>query len=65
MEQTLTSLHLLAKGLDQDTETWTVRPSCSTDSYMLYKEREGGGGSDPYCIALSFQWNVTSGIHCG
>lgn len=44
MEQTLTSLHLLAKGLDQDTETWTVRPSCSTDSYMLYKESERGGG---------------------
>lgn len=62
MEQTLTSLHLLAKVLDQDTETWTVRPSCSTDSYMVYKE---GGGSDPYCIALSFQWNVTSGIQCG
>lgn len=51
MEQTLTSLHLLAEGLDQDTETWTLRPSCSTDSYMLCKE--GGGGEGGGALTLT------------
>lgn len=62
MEQTLTNLHLLAEGLERDTETWMVRPNCSTDSYMLCRRVRQATLT---VIALSLQWNVTGAILCG